>query len=885
MSQTGPEERGHRAAPLPTGPDAPESGAAEDSGPPTDAYRRGPYLPPGTVLNRAYATRSVVGQGGFGVVYEATHLQLEHPVAIKEYFPEEFCVRVGDAVHAKSTVAKACFDDGMKRFREEAKRLIELRGSPNVVAYREFFLENGTAYIVMDFEDGMPLSELLARREAAGRGFEERDLVAVMVPVLRGLQRLHQAGIFHRDVKPGNILIRRRTEQAEEVPVLIDFGAAKQAFAEHSRTNAPHTPGYAALEQVGEGDLGPWTDVYAAGAVMWRMVACGSSASGSDGPVRVESRVMARLRGRPDPMPRAVELGRGRFSPRLLELIEQCLELRESDRVKDCTKVLQVLQSIHRNRGPDSGLIDLNIRNDWTAKSAVYNMDMDTKSSGIWRSKIMALALVFAVIGCVESAVIIKNSWHDSTRTEAADSTPSTVGSGNKATDLPTSLPAKSQGKSSSAPSIPSFRVEVEPSDAAVFFSNEAQPYTAGIPLALGTYELDFRAVGHQPLSTSIQHDGSGTVPRVALQSLEVPPLTPRARSPFKPTVQPRPAEAAQRPKPGQDPEQSRPASTDILGTGPSNASTAPNTQAIHAGPSPSALPPEVDPAPAAHVVPPTVAEPDLGELAKDAWQEARDSDSPEVLGAFIDTFDGRRGASLWVTLAKDRLAKLPASPVAPTNAPVPPKQPIRIGGNIARARLTHQIRPRYPPHARQARVEGTVKLSAIIARDGTVQSPQATSGHPLLIPAALAAVKQWRYRPTLLNGVPVEVLTSIELNFTLGDRPDTTTPDKRQSPSPRPAPRLDQPKRDFTKPQLAVQVKPSYPMTARRARVEGTVRLRVTIAKDGTIKEARAMSGHPILVQSAVNAMKKWRYFPTIKNGISVDIVTNIDVKFELNP
>ena len=113
-----------------------------------------------------------------------------------------------------------------------------------------------------------------------------------------------------------------------------------------------------------------------------------------------------------------------------------------------------------------------------------------------------------------------------------------------------------------------------------------------------------------------------------------------------------------------------------------------------------------------------------------------------------------------------------------PTAAPPPPPavkevkaaapQRIRVGGNVQQARLVRQPKPVYPPLARQARIQGVVRLTAIIAQDGTIQSLQVVSGHPLLVPSALEAVKQWQYQPTLLNGEPVEVITQIDVNFTL---------------------------------------------------------------------------------------------------------------------
>jgi len=100
----------------------------------------------------------------------------------------------------------------------------------------------------------------------------------------------------------------------------------------------------------------------------------------------------------------------------------------------------------------------------------------------------------------------------------------------------------------------------------------------------------------------------------------------------------------------------------------------------------------------------------------------------------------------------------------------VPPATPgkIRVGGGVMQAKLISQARPVYPPEAKAARIQGVVRLSAVIGKDGTVQNLEVISGHPLLVPAALEAVQQWRYETTLLNGEPVEVMTQIDINFTL---------------------------------------------------------------------------------------------------------------------
>ena len=308
--------------------------------PSTDHERRD-ALPVGAIL-RDFTIQAVVGHGGFGIVYRAGHNELDLTVAIKEYLPVELAVREGASVQPRSGTDRSAFEDGLRRFRDEAQALIDFDSHPSIVSCREFFRANGTAYLVMAYEDGQSLAEVLAIREAEGRPFTESDLLAVMTPVLEGLAGVHAAGVLHRDIKPSNILIRRRDGR----PMLIDFGAAKQATARFSKSQAPYTEGYAALEQVADvGKLGPWTDVYGAGAVMWRMVAGGKRPWEPPHPVRVEQRSYAVVAGADDPMPSAVELGKGRFPEQLLEVVDRCLRLRETERIQDSSELLEVLRA------------------------------------------------------------------------------------------------------------------------------------------------------------------------------------------------------------------------------------------------------------------------------------------------------------------------------------------------------------------------------------------------------------------------------------------------------------------------------------------------------------------------------------------------------------
>jgi protein TonB len=128
----------------------------------------------------------------------------------------------------------------------------------------------------------------------------------------------------------------------------------------------------------------------------------------------------------------------------------------------------------------------------------------------------------------------------------------------------------------------------------------------------------------------------------------------------------------------------------------------------------------------------------------------------------------GAADGVLWGTaLSAAPVPKLPP-PTVPARPAVPPR--VTVGGVVQAARIVHQVMPVYPPPARQARISGTVRLEAVISRDGMIQSLRVMSGHPWLAQAALDAVRQWVYRPTRLNGEPVEVLTQIEVNFKLGE-------------------------------------------------------------------------------------------------------------------
>lgn len=300
-------------------------------------------LPIGTILHQ-YQIEAVLGQGGFGLVYKARHTLLDFPVAIKEYLPQMLATRSGHSVKPFGDQALEDFNECLHKFLDEAKQLIKFDGHPNVVKCRDFFEANGTAYVVMTFLDGEVLGGILRARQTQSLPLSERQILRVILPILSGLRDIHAVDVLHRDIKPDNIFIQRQNEQ----PVLIDFGAAKSNFSVGEKSSFVHTNGYAPLEQIdNHGNLGPWTDLYAVGAMMWRILA-------NKNPPGAKLRWDALQSGTPDPMTSAFELGDGKYSNTFLKAIDRALLLNEADRFQSASEFIAALPSLEENPTADN---------------------------------------------------------------------------------------------------------------------------------------------------------------------------------------------------------------------------------------------------------------------------------------------------------------------------------------------------------------------------------------------------------------------------------------------------------------------------------------------------------------------------------------------------
>ena len=232
-----------------------------------------------TILEGKYLVGPVLGQGGFGITYVGYDLNMETKIAIKEYFPVELVSRDtttmhGDRVLSLSGEKSVTYKAGLKKYVAEAQNVSQFSEIPGVVSVKDFFYANETAYIVMEFIDGISLKDYL--KEKGGRLSEEETL-EIMKPVLEALVQVHKAGIIHRDISPDNIMLTFKDgnvhSQIESVK-LIDFGAARMTEKNDQKSlTIILKHGYAPEEQYRtHGEQGPWTDVYALCAVLYRML-------------------------------------------------------------------------------------------------------------------------------------------------------------------------------------------------------------------------------------------------------------------------------------------------------------------------------------------------------------------------------------------------------------------------------------------------------------------------------------------------------------------------------------------------------------------------------------------------------------------------------------
>jgi len=225
-------------------------------------------LAPRTLLEGRFLLGRALGQGGFGITYLAWDLSLDRKLAIKEYFPLAVSTRAEDhlSVSPLSKKSRPDFEYGLNKFAEEGRHLARFKDSAGIVAMLGFFHANGTAYIVMEYVEGVTFKQYL---EQQGGKIPFEAALKVLVLVMDALREVHAAGMLHRDISPDNIYV----ENNGQIKIL-DFGATRYAMGEQSQSlSVVLKPGYAPEEQYRRrGHQGPWTDVYASAATFYRAI-------------------------------------------------------------------------------------------------------------------------------------------------------------------------------------------------------------------------------------------------------------------------------------------------------------------------------------------------------------------------------------------------------------------------------------------------------------------------------------------------------------------------------------------------------------------------------------------------------------------------------------
>ena len=277
-----------------------------------------------------------MGGGGFSNVYLAKEIKTETLVVIKEYMPNRWASRLEDLTIApKDSEVQDKFNHGRTLFFKEASTLVML-DHPCIVKVRTFFPAFGTVYMVMDYHEGTNLQEYIAKHK---KGLTEQFILTVFPALLDGLKVIHGLNLLHLDIKPGNIHLR-----PGGVPLLLDFGAAKQSFTSRMQQGGQVvTNGYSPVEQHKKtGYIGPWSDLYAMGATIR---CCMEGKAPQPAPDRyIEDKVVP-----------AVKAFKGQYSKFLLEAVDWAMEVDPLLRPQSVDAFLPVLLGEKPLSAPEEG--------------------------------------------------------------------------------------------------------------------------------------------------------------------------------------------------------------------------------------------------------------------------------------------------------------------------------------------------------------------------------------------------------------------------------------------------------------------------------------------------------------------------------------------------
>ena len=297
------------------------------------------HLAPQTVLNGKYLVGNSIGEGGFGITYVGLDLNLNLKIAIKEFFPNGYANRnnkVTNKVTLNYQKEREYFKNGKEQFLREARSLAKFSREKGIVDVRDFFTENDTAYIIMDYVDGETLSQRLKRQGV----FQPDELFRMMLPIMRSLEKIHSEGIIHRDISPDNIKISE-----DGSLTLMDFGSARYFTGAQKKTmSIMLKPGFAPYEQYSTtGNQGPWTDVYGLCATIYKCI------TGKTPPDSLN-------RTQRDPIQTPSDLGAAISEP-LQNVLMYGLAIYPENRCQNMTRLIELSTAALQNPGQEQTLI------------------------------------------------------------------------------------------------------------------------------------------------------------------------------------------------------------------------------------------------------------------------------------------------------------------------------------------------------------------------------------------------------------------------------------------------------------------------------------------------------------------------------------------------
>jgi len=346
-------------------------------------------LPIGTVLMRQYVIGRVLGQGGFGITYIGWDQLLQIPVAIKEYFPMGIVhrdLRYGFDVECTDR-DQAVFEKHRDRFLKEARTLAQLSTVPEIVQIKNFFVANNTAYIVMEYVQGITLKTYLKN---LGRPMMVPEALEIMKPVLQGLRKVHDHQLVHRDISPDNIML-----PGPGSVKLIDFGTARN-MDESMRSKSTESilkPGFAPLEQYNtKGNLGTWTDVYAICGTFHYLL---TGKVLPDAPTRIEDG---------DQLPLLEQVPT--MTPGVLKTLQGGLAIRAADRIQTVEQLQEKLYASEQKKKKSRAKPE---KPD-TSKAKPVKSEEETTSR---KKNKLLLPVLAAVLAVAAAAVLMLMPKHD----------------------------------------------------------------------------------------------------------------------------------------------------------------------------------------------------------------------------------------------------------------------------------------------------------------------------------------------------------------------------------------------------------------------------------------------------------------------------------------